>query len=204
MTNYKEGLALGLIACLLTLQFGDLTLPLVAKSPDSPDQTKQRASAYGVGATVTVVYKGGLTEQGTIKAINENDFMFQRAGNDRANTIAYGDVEHINYTGKRSYNASKQRDPDQARRVVAGWGPGAHIKVKMTGGATLNGDIGTIQQDHFTLETSSKGEPVKIAYSEVQEIKSKMRLSTKVLLVAIPAGVGLAIMGAFIAATANN
>jgi len=194
VTNYKKGLTIGLIACFLTLQFGDLTLPLVAKSPDNPDQTKQKLSLYGVGATVSVVYKGGLTEQGTIKALNENDFMFQREGSDRANTIAYADVKAVNPTGKRSYNASKQQDPDQARRVVAGWGPGAHIKVKMTGGAKLSGDIKSIEQDHFTLKTSSNGEPVKVAYSEVQELKSRTPASHIALIVAIPTAVVLTVL----------
>ena len=190
----QKGITIGLIACFLTLQIGDLALPLAAKSPDKPEQTKQKVAQYGVGTRVVVVYKGGASERGTIEAVNEENFMFLRAGNDHANPIAYADVASINYTEKLSYKASNQRDPDQARRVVAGWGAGKHIKVKLTGGATLLGDIRTIEQDHFTLKTSSKGEPVKIAFSEVQEIKGKTRLGTTIGIIAGAAAAGLLIL----------
>ena len=200
MINGQKGLAIGLIACLLLLPMGDWPVSLGAKAPDDPVQTKQAVTQYGVGAKVVAKLKGGTSLQGAIQAIEDEAFMLLPADRTQPTQIKYADVEYVRYFDKYSYKASGQPDPDQVRRVVAGWGAGKHIKVKLTGGTTLLGDIRAIEQDHFTLSTSARGEPVKIAYNEVQQVKGKMGLGTKIAIAAVPSAIGLTLLGAFMAA----
>lgn len=187
MINRQKGLAIGLIACLLALPISDLPVPLGARAPRDPAQTKQEIARYGVGTTVEVAVRGAnLPLRGPIQAIEDEFFTMVPAGRTRPTQIKYGDVDRVRYSDKYSYKASGQPDPDQARRVVAGFGTGKHIKVKLTGGSTVVGRIETVEQDHFTVSTSAKGEPVKIAYTEVQQVKRK----------GIPLWGGIAIAGA--------
>jgi ribosome maturation factor RimP len=195
--NWQKGLASGLIACLLVLPIGDLPISLTAKAPRDAAQTKQTIAQYGVGANIEVTLKGDVSLRGPIQTIEDEAFTLLPAGRTQPTRIAYDQVDRLDYAGKYSYKASGQPDPDLVRRVVVGWGTGRHIKVKLTGGTTLLGDIRAIEQDHFTLATSAQGEPVKIAYSEVQQVKGKMRLGTKLAIAAVPIAVGAVLLISF-------
>lgn len=172
MISGQKVLAISLIACLLVLPLGDLPVALAGKAPRDPAQTKQKVSQLGVGAEVEVVYRGGEPAAGTIQAIEDDAFVLAPTGRFGTTRFSYDEVDNI-LPLKLSYKASGQPDPDQARRVVAGLGVGQHARVKLTGGSVVVGPILTIEQDHFTVSASAKGQPVKIAYTEVQQVRRK-------------------------------
>jgi hypothetical protein len=192
--NIKRTIVMGIITSFLAFQAGELAGPLLAKSPASSEEVKQKIAGLGVGALVEILYKGGASERGTIEAMSDESFMFLRSGADRANAIVYGDVESIKYSGKLSYKTSGQPDPAQVRRVVTASGVGAHVKVRRTDARRVSGDIVSIGPESFVFRSGANPEGTPIPYSDVQEIKGRFPAAYAAMVVAIPTGVTLALL----------
>jgi ribosome maturation factor RimP len=153
----------------MQLSMADVALGRGVKTVTDPTTVKHTVELVGVRAKVEVVLKGGKQVHGAIQSIGEQDFVVAPSESSVVRHIAYDQVQRLNLT-QRSYKASGQPDPGEARRAVAGWGVGKAIRVTLADGRKLKGEIRTLDMDHFSLLPSSQAEPVQLAYTEVQQV----------------------------------
>jgi len=171
MDDWRKYTVMGLIVCLVNLSLADLTMARGAKSSGDPAAIKQKVDMLGVGAPVEVVVKGEEAMRGLIQSIGDQDFVLAPSGTSVVRHFAYDQVQRLILT-KLSYQAAGQPDPDQARRVVAGWGVGKAVRVTLADGNKLKGKIQTMDMEHFSLLPTSQAEPVQVAYADVQQVAS--------------------------------
>lgn len=169
MSSGRKLAAIGLVVCLMHLSVADVAMARGVKTTTDPTTVKHTVELLGVGAKVEVGFKGGEQLQGAIQSTGEQEFVIAPSGSSPVLHIAYDQVQRLSLT-KRSYKASGQPDPGEARRVVAGWGVGKAIRVTLADGRKLKGKIQTMDMDHFSLLPNSQAEPVQVAYTDMQQV----------------------------------
>jgi len=169
MDRWRKHTVIGLVICLMQLSVADVAMARGGKTTTDPTTVKHTVKLSGVGTKVEVGFKGGEQVHGAIQSIGEQDFVVAPSDSAVVRHIAYDQVQRLNLT-QRSYKASGQADPGEARRVVAGFGVGKAIRVTLADGRKLKGKIQTMDTDHFSLLPNSQAAPIQVAYTDVQQV----------------------------------
>jgi len=122
-----------------------------------------------LNVVVEVDPPGGEAVRGTIKSITDQDFVLSPGGSVGDRHFAYDQAQGLSLE-KLSYKAAGQPDPVQARRVVAGFGGGKAVRITLVDEKKLKGKIPTLDMERFSLLPNSQSDPVKIAYTDVQQV----------------------------------
>ncbi len=181
MNHTRKVMAVGLVVCMLLLPISDASVWLNAKSIPTPALIKQQVERWGVGANVKVKLQEGKKLRGSIAEIEEQGFTLEGKGQGPSRRIAYADLTELELA-RRSYRASGQPDPAEARRVVEALGVGKHVMVKTTGAKEYHGNIQAIGADRFTLLPDQQNTAVEITYRDVWQVEKNMSTATIVVL----------------------
>jgi small nuclear ribonucleoprotein (snRNP)-like protein len=153
---------------------------------------KQSVSLLGEGAKVKIKRTDGVTLKGVIDRIDDQGFVLTAQGNQPETTVAYNQIAELK-PAKRSYKASGQPDPREARRAVVGLGVGRHVMVKLASEQELHGHIQAIGMDHFTLLPDREKTPLEIAYSQVRVVHKNLSAgATLAIILGIAAAAAIA------------
>ena len=182
MINWRKVTTIGLVACLLALPLGEWGASLQGKAPPNPTLMKHQVDQLGVGAKVKVKLEGGKKLEGYIETIDDEGFLLNSNREASPRRIAYDQVARLKFA-KRSYRASGQPDPVEARRTVIALGVGQHVMVKVAGGKKLRGHIEAIEEDHFILLRDHESTRVAIPYAEVQQVGKNLSKGVKIAIV---------------------
>ena len=144
---------------------------------------KHQVDQLGVGAKVKVKLEGGKKLEGYIETIDDEGFLLNSKREASPRRIAYDQVARLKFA-KRSYRASGQPDPVEARRAVLGLGVGQHVMVKVAGGKKLRGHIEAIESDNFTLRPDRQTTAVQIVYNDVWRVQQNLSTGAKIAIAA--------------------
>lgn len=182
---------MGLCRLRRCLSWPDLAISRETATPANPTLTKQQIDQLGVGAKVKVRLASGEKLSGSIEAIEQTTFLLASARDSSPWQVAYDQIAQVNLA-KLTYRASRQSDPTEAKRVVAGLGVGRHIMVKTAAGQELHGNIQAIESDRFIMLPDHQNAAVQIAYSDITQLGPNLSRGAKIAIIA--AAVGLAVV----------
>jgi small nuclear ribonucleoprotein (snRNP)-like protein len=178
----------GLAVCVAALSWPDLAISRETATPPNPTLMKEQIDQLGVGAKVKVRLASGEKLSGAIEAIEERAFLLASARDASPRRVAYDQIAGVKLA-RLTYRASRQSDPTEAKRVVAGLGVGRHIMVKTAAGQELHGNIQAIESTHFTVLPDHQSAIVQIAYSDITQLGPNLSRGKKIAIIAIAAGV---------------
>lgn len=177
----------GLAVCVTVLSWPDLAISRDTATPATPTLMKQQIDQLGVGAKVKVRLASGEKLSGWIEAIEERAFLLASARDGSPRQVAYDQITQLSLA-KLTYRASRQSDPAEAKRVVAGLGVGRHIMVKTVAGQEIHGNIQAIESDRFTMLPDHQKATVQIAYSDITQLGPNLSRAAKIAIVAAAIG----------------
>jgi len=188
MKKYERVFAIIILSC-----FAPWISALEAATPPSSSAVKQKLELFGVGAEVRVKLGSGEELKGFIGAIDANSFDLIARRGDTPQPITYDGVTELKLA-QSTYRASGPPDATEVKRVVAGLGVERHVAVKVTSGKTFRGHLHAINEDDFVLLLDKEARPMKITYSDVQQLGPNLSKGAKI-------GIGIAAVAAAIAAS---
>jgi hypothetical protein len=90
--------------------------------------------------------------------------------------------------------------PAAPKQKLQGLEISKHVKVRETDGSTVKGTVMAVNEDNFLLVPKEGGATIAIKYSQVVKVQSDgMPVAVKVVLWTITVGIGVIILGTFLA-----
>jgi len=187
MLNWKRQLVGVLVFSVSMLPAYDSEIWAASLTAAPIERTRGAVTLLGEGAKIKVKLTDGEKLKGAIHGLGEEGFLLNVEGQGDPKKITYNEVAELK-PAKRSYKASGQPDPIQARGSVVGLGVGKHIKVKFDGDRVLHGNITAIGENQFTMLPDQQQQPIEIAYNNVNLVHKNLSTGSTVVLLLVVAG----------------
>jgi hypothetical protein len=173
MINLRNSLIWALAVSVFILPLSDVATWARAAEPAPPTTTLDSVRLLGEGAEVKLKLTDGLKVKGVIESYGDEGLVLNTKRSPSPRTIDYAQITQLR-PAKRSYKASGQPDPVEARRAVVGLGVGQHIMVKQVSNQELHGNIQPIGMESFSMLPDHQQAPVEIAYSDVKAVHKNL------------------------------
>ena len=173
MVNLKNPLIWALAVSVSILPLSDTAAWAGPAEPAPSTATAESVRLLGEGAEVKIKLADGLKVKGVIESFGDDGLVLNTKRRPSPRTIDYAQIAQLK-PAKRSYKASGEPDPVEARRAVVGLGVGHHVMVKQVSNLELHGNIQTIGMESFTMLPDHQQAPVEIAYSDVKVVHKNL------------------------------
>ena len=137
----------------------------------APAVVQAKVQKQGLGAWIGVQLKSGVAFSGKIVSIDEKGFGLQKYGDDKAISVAYADVTHLQ-RGFNSLRGSKGLTPETVRERIVKCGLRGAVGVQLQNGIAFSGQIVNIDENTFGLQLYGDPEVTPVAYSDVVSLQT--------------------------------